>query len=105
MQGEDNIRDIAIIWEDFDPDISPLLARQSLNRNGQRSYGSDQAWISMKLGDGEAVFDERDGIYQYRLIDPSYIPRNAKIVFFAGGQNPWTKNAFTELQNTYMEYM
>jgi hypothetical protein len=88
------------VWDDFDPINSPRLTRM------HRQFGSDQAWISYKLGPNEATWDTVDGVYSYRLhIDAQMIrgkyvkmsnkdlPSNAKVVVFHGADDPWGPNA------------
>jgi hypothetical protein len=70
------------VWEDFTPQ-SPHMAA---NRG---HVGSDQSWISYKLGNKEAKFTALDGVYSYRQIMNRVLPDNAKIVFFPGKFNPW----------------
>ena len=77
------------VWEDFDPIESPKVTQA-------RGYrGSDQAWISHCLGDGEAVWTAEDGvIYQNDLWKAtSRKPRGARILFTTGGHPPWTARA------------
>ena len=93
------------IFTEFDPYLSPLQASQGVNKNGERFYGSDQAWISYKLGDGEATWTKDDGVFQNTNLQPWWgIPKAARIVFFAGMAKPWSRNTFTELHNTYNQY-
>lgn len=73
------------VWRDFDPIESPKLTQAI----GYR--GSDQAWISYKLGWGEAVWTVDDGVYYYGVMRSRRIlPPNARIVFTTGGSAPWT---------------
>lgn len=74
------------VWTDFDPVESPKATTAA----GYR--GSDQAWISHKLGWDEAVWTQRCGVYYFGAkgigrTDP--LPANAKIVFTTGGNAPW----------------
>jgi len=74
------------VYTDFDPKTSPDMAR----RVGH--FGSDQAWISFKLGFNEARWGIRDGVYSYRNhIRPQrgLLPTNARVVFFHGQYDPW----------------
>lgn len=79
------------VWEDFDPHRSPMLA----NAAGQR--GSDQGWISYKLGPNEATWTTDDGIYSFRnhiMKRPRYeLPENARLVVFHGAHDPWDRKA------------
>lgn len=83
------------IWEDFDPDRSPALAKEAGH------FGSDQAWISYKLGPGRPTFGMDDGIYSYRVhVSPGNayggageLPKNARMVVFHGKIDPWSGEA------------
>lgn len=73
------------LWQDFDPLESPKLTHAA----GYR--GSDQAWISYKLGWNEATWTERDGVYYYgKMRNRQFVPANARIIFTTGGSAPWT---------------
>ena len=73
------------VWEDFDPERSPAETQA-------RGYrGSDQAWISHRLGRGEAVWTERDGVHYLGAIRNRRVaPPNSRIIFTTGGTAPWT---------------
>jgi hypothetical protein len=74
------------VWRDFHPQISPGEAL----RAGR--FGSDQGWISYKLGPGEATWGRKDGVYSYRVhIQPmgGYLPKDARITFWHGRVKPW----------------
>lgn len=77
------------VWADFDPVESP----RATHARGYR--GSDQAWISHRLGAGEAVWTERDGVvFQNDLWMPSSrMSRGARLVFTTAGHPPWTARA------------
>jgi hypothetical protein len=75
------------VWEDFDPKISPALTRK------EGFHGSDQAWMSYRLGPHEKRWTPKgDGVYAFRsdLKRKRYaLPVDAKIVFFQGANDPW----------------
>lgn len=75
----------AQVWETFDPRRSPLLAKLAGH------YGSDQAWISYCLGEGEATWTRKDGVYSYRnhLTGDRALPPDARVVLFHGRVDPW----------------
>lgn len=78
------------VWEDFDPVTSPRLAKAA----GQ--FGSDQGWISYRLGKGEAIWTTDDGVYSYRnhlSRPPRPLPDNARLVMFHGRVDPWSGGA------------
>ena len=75
----------ARVWDEFDPIRSP----KETHAAGYR--GSDQAWISHKLGWGEATWSQADGVYYYGSMRQRHIlPEDARIVFTTGGTAPWT---------------
>lgn len=73
------------VWTDF----HPIHSVRETKMKG--IFGSDQAWISMKLGAGEATWDKGDGVYSYRLeLNPQkQLPANATVVIFHGEFDPW----------------
>lgn len=75
------------VWETFNPVESPKETR----RRGMT--GSDQAWISLCLGQGQAKWTTHDGVYSFRNhINTRHrapLPKNARIVFFHGSWDPW----------------
>lgn len=74
------------LWTEFDPVESPRFATRL------RQVGSDQAWISARLGPNEARFKASDGVHSYRNeIRPhgGRLPTGAKIVMFHGEHDPW----------------
>lgn len=78
------------IWDQFDPKKSPQETRI------RGFFGSDQAWLSMKLPPNEAVWDQSDGVYSYRmhlLPKGSKLPDNAKVIAFHGEHDPWGPHA------------
>lgn len=79
------------LWTEFDPRVSPKLARKA------GRFGSDQGWISYKLGPGEAMWTRADGVYSFRVhLEPTgadELPANAKIVMFHGKVDPWAWKA------------
>lgn len=79
------------VWEDFDPHISP---KKTLKAG---LHGSDQAWFCYKLGPDELQWTpESDGVYAFRsdVKKARYkLPKDAKIVFFQGHNDPWDEHA------------
>jgi len=75
------------LWDEFDPAVSPRLAQAA----GQ--FGSDQGWISYRLGPDMPIWGQADGVYSYYQHlrrRPDRLPENARIVIFHGkAQNPW----------------
>lgn len=75
------------VWTDFDPEVSPRAATRRYN-------GSDQGWISYRLGPGQATWTGADGVYSYKHeIRGRELPENAKIVIFHGSVKPWHPEA------------
>ncbi len=75
------------VWEAFDPNRSPQIAR------GARFFGSDQAWLSLRLP-GEAQWDARDGVYSFRKDivpkrPPYALPKDARLIVCHGQHDPW----------------
>jgi hypothetical protein len=78
------------VWDRFDPVESPRLIRESRGT----VIGTDQAWIRLTLGKGEARFTEADGVYDYKhsaKMRRGGLPDDARIVFFSGPRNPETE--------------
>lgn len=78
------------VWTDFDPRRSPDRARAA------GYFGSDQGWLSYKLGPGYPRWSKRDGVYSYRNhleADGGRLPADARIVFFHGQTDPWDPEA------------
>jgi hypothetical protein len=75
------------VWDDFDPDVSPHLAVRA------GYMGSDQAWISYRLGTDERRLGPKDGFLSYRLHGALPLPGNAKFVSFYGTRDPWHPQA------------
>lgn len=78
------------VWTDFDPHVSPQRAKDA------GCFGSDQGWISYRLGKGEARWSKADGVYSFRNdIAPNRnkLPGNARIVLFHGRVDPWSMQA------------
>lgn len=72
----------AKVWTRFDAQRSPRRIKES------GVMGTDQAWISLCLGRGEATWTAKDGVLSYRKhVRPlGRLPKHARIVFFHG---PW----------------
>lgn len=75
------------VWEDFHPVRSPRLAREA------RQFGSDQGWISYRLGKGEATWTPEDGVLgwvNHLANGTRRPPPGTRLVFFNGKRfNPW----------------
>lgn len=73
------------VWDDFHGEESITQA----SRAGYR--GSDQAWISYKLGRDAAVWPERSGLYSIRDLRSGRapLPADARLVQFNGPIKPW----------------
>lgn len=74
------------VWNEFNPRISPHEAKRA------GKFGSDQGWISYRLGKGEATWSTQDGVYSFRVhlkANRYVLPENARIVMFHGHEDPW----------------
>ena len=88
------------LWDEFDPESSPALARTVKNKKGKPLFGSDQAWISYRFPE-EKTWSKKDGVYHYmkdlhrknrgRNFKLGELDYEAKIILFAGANcKPWT---------------
>lgn len=79
------------VWDEFDPKTSPQLAWKA------GCFGSDQAWLSYRLGPDEATWTPKDGVYSYRVHIARHLrgqlPKDARIVAFHGATDPWDHRA------------
>jgi hypothetical protein len=80
------------VWDEFDAKTSPQVVKDA------NYIGSDQAWMSYKLGCGHAVWTRRDGVLSFQndgkllwhnRIHASY----ARIIHFHGHPKPWDPDA------------
>jgi len=77
------------VWEDFS-----LEAIKAMPDNID-FHITDQGWILYRLGEKEAGWDHRDGVYLWPSIvwhqiqRPKQLPKNARVSFFNGGDKPW----------------
>lgn len=78
---------VEYLWDEFDPVESPRAAHKA------RYFGSDQAWLSMRMAGRAAHWSLRDGMFSYsRDVRPArngYLPPMARIVSFNGKWKPW----------------
>lgn len=75
------------VYDEFDPENSPRDARKA------GFDGSDQAWISYKLGPHERRWTKEDGVFSFRLhVKPNggRMPKGARVIFFEGQVDPWS---------------
>lgn len=75
------------VWTDF----KGVISLKEAHRRG--FFGSDQAWISYKVGTGKRMFSTKDGVYSYKNHYRDYNIQakieGCKIVFFHGQFDPW----------------
>lgn len=71
------------VWDDFGE-----AGIGAARRAGYR--GSDQAWLSYKLGRRSALWSDEDGIYALSDLRDGMLPDDARIVQFAGNVKPWS---------------
>lgn len=72
-------------------DRAPILTKQ------KKFIGSDQAWMSFRLGGNEPRWTKEDGVYSFRnhlseCKTKDDLPNNTKIVFFHGKEDPWSES-------------
>lgn len=75
------------VWTDFDPDSSPMRSKSA------GFWGSDQGWISYRLGPGEATWTLADGVVSYAnhvMTSNGRLPDGARVVFLHGRHDPWS---------------
>lgn len=75
------------VWTDFDPDSSPMRSKSA------GFWGSDQGWISYRLGPGEATWTLADGVVSYSnhvMTGNGRLPDGARVVFLHGRHDPWS---------------
>lgn len=78
----------AHVWRDFQGQTSVQKAHMA------GFWGSDQAWISYAAKMDGRKFGMQDGVYSYNvhLLGMTSPPENAKLVFFHGANDPWSKD-------------
>lgn len=78
------------VWQTFNPLTSPSA------RLKHGYVGTDQAWIGVCLGEREAKWGTRDGIYSYRVHFKQQgrfnLNGDEKIIFFHGSSDPSKKD-------------
>lgn len=72
----------ASVWEQFDP-----LATPGVVQANPSVVGSDQAWIRVHLGKGEARWTNADGVFEALQVR-HVLPSRARLVLFAGKRDP-----------------
>lgn len=86
------------VWDIFSK--KPLkIIEEIKERNKDKArlelIGSDQAVLAHLLGPGEALFNKKDGVYDYRKLSRQgggkELPDDAKIVLFPGKRDPSTQ--------------
>lgn len=77
------------------PQVFEDFSQAGALESGRLFCGSDQAWLMHKLGSGEAVWDERDGVHWYRSAASRRL-RNERprVLFFPGSVKPWDAALF-----------
>jgi hypothetical protein len=90
-----NTGEHSYVWDTFDAKTSPQVVKDA------NYIGSDQAWMSYKLGPSQAVWTRRDGVLSFQNDGnllwydqlPPRITRLAKIIHFHGHPKPWDPDA------------
>ncbi len=75
-----------VVWDRFRGEESVNEVRAAARTRQAR--GSDQAWIRMVLGEGEARWTVVDGVHEARRLKGGALPPGARIVTFAGNRDP-----------------
>lgn len=86
------------VWNSFH-NLDTTKNLYTIKSSSNRTVGTDQAWIRLQLGKGEARFTEKDGVYDYKhsqALKNRRLPENARIIFFSGPRNPQTEIGRTE---------
>lgn len=81
------------VWEEFDPERSPALARAA------GLGGSDQAWMSYKLYPPPRAWSSADGVVKINWLGQGIAapPKGTRLVFTGGHCPPW----MPEVQRRY----
>ncbi len=79
--GDPTITDV---WTSFDIDTSPKIAMD------EGYCGSDQAWMSLVLGEDRPVWTQEDGI-RWEPVEKG-LPEGTRIMFFTGINPPWSES-------------
>lgn len=74
------------VWNGFDPDRSPQIAR------GAGFMGSDQGYLSHRLF-AAPRWTRADGVYSFRVDCKGGLPKDARVVCFHGKTDPWSPDA------------
>lgn len=83
------------IWSEYEPGRSPRAIRDA------GLTGSDQAWFSLKIPDAP-TWGTADGVYWVKRFGRlTNVPRNARLVYFAGDTNPWSEKCREKWPNFY----
>jgi hypothetical protein len=71
------------VWDAF-------AGAESIRRAATLGYrGSDQAWLALALGHGEATWTPADGVLSYRRDAARGVPEHARIIMHHGLPKPW----------------
>jgi hypothetical protein len=74
------------VWSDYDSVETPRAIAAAKLR------GSDQSWLTLKLP-GAPTWTRRDGVYWLKGFDRNAaVPTDARLVYFAGDVNPWSRD-------------
>lgn len=73
------------LWNNFSEKQIPSLERFT---SAKKAIGTDQAWIRYMLNKYFPRWNNTDGVYEARQIHGENVPKNAKIILFAGKIDP-----------------
>jgi len=75
------------------PQVWEKIPEDSINIKQPAFGGSDQAWLAYILGPNEKTVGPEEGVYGYmKHVKGKELPKNAKLVTFQGGNDPWHSN-------------
>jgi hypothetical protein len=94
----------ADVWRTFDPKNSPSMLFRA-RAHGARLIGSDQAWMSIKLKGNPMWTPEEHGVMQFMRINGDDDVKDARAVFFAGPDKPWSQGCAEKTPQLHAEYM
>lgn len=71
------------------PQVYDEFSLEGATEAGRRFVGSDQAWISYKLGPDEAVWGAEHGVKWWESRGPNRRTDGVRLMFFPGFMKPW----------------
>lgn len=75
--------ELGYIWDEFKPPESLIEVATEC-----KYISWDQAWMNLKVRGKINLLTSKDGVYDYRQLSGGVLPENARIVMFAGDNDP-----------------